>query len=193
MGRSTGAPANPRPLALVDGFTCGRAMVVTMDDVIHLEQSEWGLWRHAALRAAGFPVAGLDLFGDREDEQLPALAGDPGFREAVTWQNRAALRNAVDRVSPADSGGRQRRRLETVASYWQRYCAKNDTIGFFGPLAWGQFTDDGPALSVRSGALVAPSRRPLRSVGGAGAGGGPGSRPADRGGAAHGARAASRP
>jgi hypothetical protein len=42
-----------------------------------------------------------------------------------------------------------------VASYWQRYCAKNDTIGFFGPLAWGRVTDDGPPLHAHCGRLIA--------------------------------------
>ena len=28
-----------------------------------------------------------------------------------------------------------------IASYWQRYCVKNDTIGFFGPSAWGSLGD----------------------------------------------------
>jgi hypothetical protein len=41
-----------------------------------------------------------------------------------------------------------------VARYWQRYCSKNDTIGFFGPLAWGEVRDAGPALARRSRALV---------------------------------------
>jgi hypothetical protein len=41
-----------------------------------------------------------------------------------------------------------------VARYWQRYCSKNDTIGFFGPLAWGEVRDEGPALAQRSRALV---------------------------------------
>ena len=49
---------------------------------------------------------------------------------------------------------RARQREEIVASYWQRYCAKNDTIGFFGPLAWGRVADHGPPLRVRSGAVV---------------------------------------
>jgi len=30
---------------------------------------------------------------------------------------------------------------------------KNDTIGYFGPLAWGSFAEDGDGLAVRSGAL----------------------------------------
>src|SRR5690349_24981784 len=105
-----------------------------VNDLIQLDPGEWGLWRQAAVRAAGFPVAGLDLFGPDEDTRLPALAGERRFREALTWQNRAALSNAVDHLSSPALTGRQRRRLETVASYWQRYCAKNDTIGFFGPL-----------------------------------------------------------
>jgi Lantibiotic dehydratase, N terminus len=64
--------------------------------------------------------------------------------------------NAVDKVAAgaATKPKRARRREEIVASYWQRYCAKNDTIGFFGPLAWGRIADDGPPLHVRSGALI---------------------------------------
>jgi hypothetical protein len=40
------------------------------------------------------------------------VARDPRFREAVTWQNRAALRNAIDAVAAgragASSDGRRR-------------------------------------------------------------------------------------
>jgi hypothetical protein len=42
-----------------------------------------------------------------------------------------------------------------VAGYWQRYCSKNDTVGFFGPLAWGTIRDEGPAVAVRSRGLIA--------------------------------------
>ena len=48
-----------------------------------------------------------------------------------------------------------RRREDVVASYWQRYCAKNDTIGFYGPLAWGRIDDaPAPALQAHSGPLI---------------------------------------
>jgi hypothetical protein len=118
---------------------------------------DWVLWRDFAVRSAGFPASGLAAFGPgAESERLRAVAGDPRFREAVTWQNPAALANAVDRVAagaPAKPS-RARQREEIVASYWQRYCAKNDTIGFFGPLAWGRITDDGPPLAAASGDLV---------------------------------------
>src|SRR5262249_15075306 len=49
----------------------------------------------------------------------------------------------------------RRQRDGVVAGYWQRYCSKNDTVGFFGPLAWGAIRDDGPAIAVRSRGLVA--------------------------------------
>jgi hypothetical protein len=118
---------------------------------------EWELWRAFAVRSAGFPVSGLEAFGPGDESvRLRGVAHDPVFREAVTWQNPAARDNAVLKLadgSPAKPS-RARQREELVASYWQRYCAKNDTIGFFGPLAWGRIRDDGPQLRSRSGALV---------------------------------------
>jgi hypothetical protein len=118
---------------------------------------DWMLWRDFAVRSAGFPASGLAAFGgDGESERLRAVAGDARFREAVTWQNPAALVNAVDKIAAGapTKPSRARQREEIVASYWQRYCAKNDTIGFFGPLAWGRIADDGPPLAARSGELV---------------------------------------
>src|SRR6185437_2946106 len=117
---------------------------------------DWALWRDFAVRSAGFPVAGLDAFGaGDESSRLRGVARDPLFREAVTWQNPAALANAVAKLGDGGAGtcSKERRREDVVASYWQRYCSKNDTIGFFGPLAWGRI-DDGPPITARSGALV---------------------------------------
>jgi len=125
-------------------------------DLVPLDE-EWALWRQVAIRGAGFAVDGLELFGDDEDVRLPELANAPRFREALTWQNRDALRNAVDRVS-SGSGSDRRRRLATVASYWQRYCAKNDTIGFFGPLGWAELSDDGPGAVVEAGPDLVAAR-----------------------------------
>lgn len=117
----------------------------------------WRLWRDFAVRSAGFPVSGLDVFGPGDESaRIREVAADPAFVEAVNWQNPAAVDHAVVKVAAGGSSkpSRARQREELVASYWQRYCAKNDTIGFFGPLAWGRFVDDGPPLRVRSGALV---------------------------------------
>ena len=119
----------------------------------HVELTEdWSLWRDFAVRSSGFPVEGLDAFGPDEDVRLAAVARDPAFREAVAWQNREALARNVDKLAAGAPGSPSRRRgwVDGVASYWQRYCSKNDSIGFFGPLAWGAF---GEATAVRSGAL----------------------------------------
>jgi Lantibiotic dehydratase, N terminus len=119
---------------------------------------EWALWRDIAVRTAGFPVSGLNVFGPGDEQAgLRAVARDPLFRTAVMWQNRAAARNAVGKIAAGSAapGSDQRRREEVVASYWQRYCAKNDMIGFFGPLAWGRLVGDGPAIQARCGRLVA--------------------------------------
>ena len=125
----------------------------------HLLQliGDWALWRDFAVRSAGFPVSGLEVFGPGDERpRLQGVARDPAFREAVTWQSREALASAVDKLAEdvRESPSRQRRHEDVVASYWQRYCAKNDTIGFFGPLAWGRFAEDGPAVDVRAGGLV---------------------------------------
>jgi hypothetical protein len=84
---------------------------------------DWALRRDFAVRSAGFPVAGLDLFGaDDEQARLRDIAADPAFREAVAWQNRDVLASAVDGLLDARGApSKDRRREEIVARYWQRY------------------------------------------------------------------------
>lgn len=84
------------------------------------------------------------------------LIAEDRFRCAVTWQNRQAVHTSIDSLlrKTANSGARgskQRQHEEMVASYLQRYCVKNDTIGFFGPMGWGRFLEDGPSVDVRPG------------------------------------------
>jgi hypothetical protein len=74
------------------------------------------------------------------------IAGESRFREAMTWQNRRAVRTAVDSLlqkaaDQKDSKTVQKERL--IATYLQRYCTKNDTIGFFGPVGWARVEGDG--------------------------------------------------
>lgn len=85
---------------------------------------------------------------------LHEIAAWPRFREAVTWQNRKAVRNALNILlqTPLDGtplNSKSRQSEELVASYLQRYCMKNDTIGFFGPVGWACFSPSGEALTVR--------------------------------------------
>ncbi|RZU53335.1 amino acid adenylation domain-containing protein [Krasilnikovia cinnamomea] len=134
---------------------------------------DWALWSTFCLRGAGFPAELLTPLGDPElaaavdrpdypqefaravarlGTALHAAAADPAFREAITWQNRHALTTGVDPLlragpAPARRASKHRQHEALVASYLQRYCAKNDTIGFFGPVGWAGFVD-GDAVTV---------------------------------------------
>ncbi|HEU5331284.1 MAG TPA: lantibiotic dehydratase, partial [Actinocrinis sp.] len=51
-----------------------------------------------------------------------------------------------------------RQREELVAHYWQRFCVKNDTIGFFGPVGWGTWDDAVTGVEIEPGGeLIAES------------------------------------
>ncbi len=93
---------------------------------------------------------------------LHATAADSRFRRAVSWQNRTALGTGIDALLRRDPQtvartGRYRKYETLVASYLQRYTAKNDTIGFFGPVGWVDIRPDGPPIDHRPkpGGLVA--------------------------------------
>jgi len=114
----------------------------------------------AARVQEGEAAAAAALEGFRAEHQQDALASqgvlrelaaDARFREALTWQSRSALQGSVDaflRRPPGEVGSKTREYERLVARYAQRYCAKNDTIGFFGPIAWVTLGGGG-GLSVR--------------------------------------------
>lgn len=86
--------------------------------------------------------------------ELLVVAQRPRFREALAWQNRNALVNGLDiyaqRCRRAGGTGQAGRRnlARLVASYLQRYCAKNDSIGFFGPVGWSVFGEGVGSIQV---------------------------------------------
>jgi len=96
-------------------------------------------------------------------EALREFARDPMFQEAVIWQNRQAFETAVQSAAREDRGSarnqRQRNHEELVANYAQRYCVKNDTIGFFGPVAWGRIESGGPMLESSCGPSLTKRRQ----------------------------------
>jgi hypothetical protein len=111
-----------------------------------------------------------DAFAERFDEaavatahELQDIARTPAFREAVAWQNRPVLDSGVKPFlnwTPSAAGrtSMPRQREELVAHYWQRFCVKNDTIGFFGPVGWGRFdaaSGDGIAVDPGAGLVAA--------------------------------------
>ncbi|TCO45317.1 lantibiotic dehydratase [Actinocrispum wychmicini] len=150
-----------------------------MNHLVPLGNTGWSVWRDVAVRSTGFPIDGLARFAapdcakaadaflegvaddfERQFELAVAagaetcreLAGDPLFHEAVAWQNLAAL-GPLDGLRSQDirRTSKWRRRERMVASYWQRYCAKNETIGFFGPAAWATVDPAATGIKVTVG------------------------------------------
>ena len=140
------------------------------DGVLRLAPS--GLAGAADKFAPGEPLAGdrweefAALFADAAVETSHALQGiarTPSFREAVAWQNRPVLDSGLKPFlnwTPSAAGrtSMPRQREELVAHYWQRFCVKNDTIGFFGPVGWGRWDPEADGVEVATGTgLIADS------------------------------------
>lgn len=148
-----------------------------MDHLVELDAG-WGVWRVAVLRSAGLPFAMLEQFAATDELALPAgeerdaalrrrdatavdaMLADDTLVSAMTWQNPKAIRDwvAAYRVGlRAGNSGFPHRRRDTrsaaVARYAQRYCAKNESVGFFGPIAWSRF-HDGPTELTGCGDVV---------------------------------------
>ncbi|GAB3938198.1 hypothetical protein GCM10027614_17800 [Micromonospora vulcania] len=88
------------------------------------------------------------------------IAADPLLREAVTWQNPAML-TALDgllRTDPTVRNHWRRRRELSLLRYWQRYCGKAETIGFFGPVCWGVLDPTDEATRLHPGPTLLSSR-----------------------------------
>jgi len=92
------------------------------------------------------------------------IAGSADFREALTWQNRTAVETALNPLLRGSSDALKRdssrkQHEELVASYWQRYCEKNDTIGFFGPVGWARIISETSHIKIRHGAKALATRK----------------------------------
>ncbi len=156
-----------------------------------LGDTPWSVWRMALLRSTGFPVSGLDRLaaprcaeaadaflegrGGRErfraaladalvatSEEVNRIAADTRLREAITWQNPAAvaLLDSLLRSGPPGPRNKKRRyREHQLARLWQRYCAKTETIGFFGPGLWITVDDRTPDVSALPGEDVIARRQ----------------------------------
>ncbi|ARP70693.1 hypothetical protein LK07_13905 [Streptomyces pluripotens] len=154
-----------------------------------LGDSPWTVWGVGLLRGAGFPVSGLGLIGGpraaraaarvgtdgqdafsaayradtaAESERLAELAADDRFRRAIAWQNRTVYRLLDSVAAGKGPESKRRRRERTLAMYWLRYCAKAETIGFFGPAAWISVGQGQRAVDFEAGpALTAADRTSL--------------------------------
>jgi Lantibiotic dehydratase, N terminus len=100
------------------------------------------------------------VYADATGRLSRAIAGihaGPYFQEAVTWQNPGLAQFLHDHDAGPDAPRRskQRQRELVIANYLQRYCLKNDTIGFFGPVGWAC------AASGTAGLLAVPGEQLL--------------------------------
>jgi hypothetical protein len=96
-------------------------------------------------------------------EAIRKIARSASFCEALTWQNRAVVETAIHLLlrepqNGSDRNSQQRQHEELVANYWQRYCTKNDTIGFFGPVGWAKVTPESMHLLTRPGKQLLAAR-----------------------------------
>ncbi|WP_155893523.1 lantibiotic dehydratase [Cystobacter fuscus] len=100
----------------------------------------------------------------RVGQALRDVARMPEFREAVVWQNRQALASALDvllRRDVTERDSRTRQKEELVSKYLLRYCLKNDTIGFFGPLGWGRIEPEAEGFELQPGPELLSRRQTL--------------------------------
>jgi hypothetical protein len=105
---------------------------------------DWAVWRLSAVRSAGLPFDWLEWL---TGPSLERLLAEPAFVAALAWQNPAAVRNWVGACAAEVRAGRpmdgriDQKRAALLARYAQRYCAKNESIGFFGPVGWARLDD----------------------------------------------------
>ncbi len=91
------------------------------------------------------------------------MVGNSLFCQAVLLQNREAWCRVVQSLmrhgtGQVKRGFKERQNDEFIANYLQRYCLKNDTIGFFGPVGWARVVPWQTDLVARPGpALVSSS------------------------------------
>ncbi|MEV7548240.1 lantibiotic dehydratase [Amycolatopsis sp. NPDC089917] len=128
-----------------------------------LRLAEEGLAAAADRLDAGLSGPGWDVFEKQfattaveTAVELQGIASAPEFRAAVEWQNSTIWRTGVESFltwEPSVSGrtSKPRQREEVVAQYWQRFCVKNDTIGFFGPVGWGRWDESANGIEVDPG------------------------------------------
>lgn len=118
-----------------------------------VDVSAWAAAREAAAHARRtFDECYADAH-ERVRPRLCKLIGDERFRRALAWQNRHALHHAIDKLLGAtgihDASTRKREAL--AAGYLQRYCTKNESIGFFGPMGWAAIDPGEASLALGHG------------------------------------------
>jgi hypothetical protein len=111
--------------------------------------------RAAAIKAEQAHARARTIFEEAERRCAAAVARElrsPLMFEALIWQNRAAARTFESHLGEGASiRSADRRYTRQGATYIQRYTTKNDSVGFFGPVAWTEVADGRPNIAVTHG------------------------------------------
>lgn len=127
-----------------------------LPETLSLLVKRWDfLWeKHTATTASARAVFTREL-GKRR-AALRDLASDPRFQEAVWLSSpqmfQYGLQGYLERWHPEKRSSDVRHVERQLISYLQRFCAKNDTASFFGPLNYGDFSSDAPQVLPGPGA-----------------------------------------
>jgi hypothetical protein len=107
------------------------------------------------------------VFGEetgRLSARVMDLAAEPRFQLALAWQNHRIFDTAIAPMlrnragNGAQRNSKHRQHEELIANYWQRYCVKNDTIGFTGPVGWSLLDPEAGVTRLETGKeLIASS------------------------------------
>lgn len=111
-------------------------------------------WRAAAARWGDAVRTYRKAFDEADSEAAEALRGvmaRPDVQEAVFLSNPEVYRNMLVPFldGPRPDNARWRRVRRQLYTYLQRFCAKNETVSFFGPMAYGT-TRPGHGVTLRT-------------------------------------------
>ncbi|WP_406835841.1 lantibiotic dehydratase [Streptomyces sp. AHU1] len=98
---------------------------------------------------------------DRTSTEVNRVAADPRLREAIAWQSPAVvglLDSLLRNQEPIRRNAKRRYREEQLSRFWQRYCAKTETIGFFGPSLWITLDPTSPDVTATVGDRLTDGR-----------------------------------
>ncbi|MFD7614035.1 lantibiotic dehydratase [Streptomyces sp. NPDC059828] len=114
--------------------------------------ADWNRAVSAWAEASERYVLAYQQADDEVGRRLRDRLTDPGVSEAVFLSNPDAYRNMLLPLLAHDGPltSRWRRVRRQMYTYVQRFCAKNETVSFFGPMAYGTVDDgDGDGAALR--------------------------------------------
>ncbi|AFY47694.1 lantibiotic dehydratase family protein [Nostoc sp. PCC 7524] len=105
--------------------------------------------------------AALSNAWEQNYRQLQTIFAEPQLQTALLWQNPVFARHIQSLLEKPVSTLKSSvwQNILTLARYLQRYCAKNESIGFFGPVGWGRLTTTETAIEFTPGSELLAHRQ----------------------------------